>query len=135
MNLSSTVEELIKQQNIRSNRTEKVKEKILETLKDKISNYSYFGKTNCIFTIPNFMIGYVPYNVIDISKFIIRKLKNEGLFVLKLNDENIYISWNVNDLYKDNSKLKSKENKKKQKDNNNIESIQDLLELANKNKL
>lgn len=131
MNLSSTVEELIKQQNIRSNRTDKVKEKILETLNDKISNYSYFGKTNCIFTIPNFIIGYVPYDVKDISKYIIKKIKKEGLLVIKLNDENIYISWNINDLYKDN--LKQKENKskikKKQKDNN-IESIQDLLDLS-----
>ena len=131
MNLSSTVEELIKQQKIRSNRTDKVKEKILETLNDKISNYSYFGKTNCIFTIPNFIIGYVPYDVKDISKYIVKKIKKEGLFVIKLNDENIYISWNINDLYKDN--LKEKENKskikKKQKDNN-IEYIQDLLDLS-----
>lgn len=123
--ISDTVKSVIELQKNKSKRDEIVKQKILTMINDKIVNYTKYNYTNCIFTIPTFIIGYLPYNIEDMSNFIIKSLKKSGLFILKLNIENIYISWNINDLYS-NQSLYSIENKKK-KDN--------FLSFANKNKL
>lgn len=124
--ISDTVKSVIELQKNKSKRNELVKQKILSMINDKIVNYTKYNYTNCIFTIPNFIIGYLPYNIEDMSNYIIKSLKNNGLFVLKLNIENIYISWNINDLYS-NQSVKSTVNKIKK--NNNF------LSFANKNKL
>lgn len=129
---SNTVDSVIKLQKTRSKRDELVKEKILCMINDKIINYTKYNFTNCIFNIPNFIIGYLPYDIDSMCNFIIKKLTKEGLFIIKLNCENIYISWHIDDLYKNSKSIKLNNNKKtieEEKINKN------LLNFANKNKL
>jgi len=120
---SDTVSSVIKIQENRSKRDEAVKQKILTMINDKIINYTKYNYTNCIFNIPNFIIGYLPYNIDYMCNFLIKQLSKEGLYIIKLNSENIYISWNINDLHK-----QTPNNKTKKETSN-------LLNFANKNKL
>ena len=107
--ISPDVENVLSIQKKRSEREEHLKQKILHTVKYKIQNYANFGQTNCIFTIPNFLIGEIPYNIDKISKYLLKKLKNEGFHVIKLSIQFIYISWNIKDIAK-NQESKSKSN-------------------------
>ena len=105
--LSPDVENVLSIQKKRSQREEHLKQKILNSVKEKINNYANFGQTNCIYTIPNFLIGEIPYNIEKISKYITRKLKSEGFYVLVISTQYIYISWNIKDIAKNQSSKKS----------------------------
>jgi len=97
---SSSVESVITIQKKRAEREQVLKEKHVSMVKDRINNYANFGKTDCIYKIPNFLIGYIPYDILIINKYIYKKLKSEGFYVIKLNDEYIYISWDIKNLGK-----------------------------------
>ena len=105
--LSPDVEHVLSIQKNRSKRVDDLKQKILLSVKEKINNYAKFGQTNCIYTVPNFIIGEIPYNVEKVSKFIGKKLKTEGFYIIKISEHYIYISWNINDISKNNTKSKS----------------------------
>ena len=96
----NTIESAIELQKTRSNRDQIVKEKILNMIKDKIINYTKHNFTNCIFNVPHFIIGYLPYDNEKMCNSIIKILNKEGLLIIKLNCENIYISWHIDDLHK-----------------------------------
>jgi len=98
--LSPTVENVLSIQKKRGERMDKLKEKILQMVKERIQNYANFSQTNCIYEIPTFLFGYSPYNLQDMNKYISKKLKNEGFYIQKINEQFIYISWNINDLGK-----------------------------------
>ncbi len=63
---------------------------------------------------------------------IIKILNKEGLLIIKLNCENIYISWHIDDLHKNTTHIPLKKNKPVIK--NNLEN-NNFLKFANKNKL
>tara|TARA_B100000886_G_C20408046_1_gene485704 strand:+ start:691 stop:1086 length:396 start_codon:yes stop_codon:yes gene_type:complete len=128
----NTIESAIELQKNRSNRDQLVKNKILNMIKDKIINYTKYNFTNCIFNIPHFIIGYLPYDNEKMCNFIIKILKNDGLLVVKLNCENIYISWHIDDLHKNQLNLISSKKEKIKNEENNKNNI---LQFANKNKL
>ena len=131
--LKNTIESAIELQKNRLNRDKIIKDKILNMIKDKIINYTKHNFTNCIFNIPYFIIGYLPFDNEKMCNFIINKLTTEGLYVIKLNNENIYISWDIKDLHQNNQTIPLKNKKKpieKNFDNNN-----NFLKFANKNKL
>jgi hypothetical protein len=104
---SPTVENVLLIQKKRGEREEQLRTKMLTLVKERIQNYANFGQTNCIYTIPNFLIGYSPYNMEKMSKYIYKKLKEEGFMVNKLSEQYIYISWNIKDLSENISKKKS----------------------------
>ena len=146
---TDTVNSAIKIQEKRSKRDSTVKEKILSMIKDKIENSSNrHNQTNCIFTIPTFIIGYIPYNVEEMTIYAMKKMIKDGLYVIKLNNENLYISWHVNDLHRLNKKTIKKtdfQNLEKNNKNKNVKNISFgnktsnidslVLNFANKNKL
>lgn len=109
--LSPDVENILEIQKKRSLREEKLKEKILKSVKEKINNYANFGQTNCIYTIPNFIIGEIPFNLETINKFLVKKLKNDGFLIINMSLQHIYISWSIKDIQKviddKNKKIKS----------------------------
>ena len=107
--LSPDVENIISIQKKRTERNEQLKQKMLNLVKDKINTYANFGQTNCIYTVPNFLIGEIPYDLPTISKYIFKKLKSDGLYVIKMSDQYIYISWDIKDI------TKAAEDKKKKK--------------------
>ena len=66
--LSTDVENILELQKRRSNREEQLKIKMLNSVKDKINNYANFGQTACIYKIPNFLIGEIPFEIELINK-------------------------------------------------------------------
>ena len=118
--LSPDVENILEIQKKRSLREEQLKEKILKLVKERIYNYAKFSQTNCIYTIPNFMIGEIPYNLKTINKFLFRKLKNDGFYIINISLQHIYISWNIKDIEKKmEEKIKNKKNRSATSDLNN----------------
>ena len=111
--LSPDVENILELQKKRSIREEQLKLKILNSVKEKINNYANFGKTNFIYTIPTFIIGEIPFKIESMSKFIIKRLKTEGFYVIKISVQFIFISWDIKDI---NQQLKEKSTKKKLKE-------------------
>jgi hypothetical protein len=107
--LSSTVKDIISSQKNKSHREKEVKEKIITTIIDKIKNYSSYGKTNCTYNVPPFVLGCIAYDYEDMINYIISKLYHEGLFVKQIFPGIIYISWDIKDIQRvQNSKRKSK---------------------------
>lgn len=98
--LSPDVENVLSIQKKRSEREEQLKHKMLHSVKEKINNYANFGQTNCIYTIPNFLIGEIPYNIDKMSKYISKKLKQEGFYIIRISSQYIYISWDIKDIAK-----------------------------------
>ena len=98
--LSTTVENILSIQKKKSEREHQLKVKMLNAVKDRVINYANFGQTNCIYTIPSFLFGNVPYKLEDMNKYIVKKLKKEGFHVIKISTQYIYISWNINDIAK-----------------------------------
>ena len=72
--LSPDVENILEIQKKRSLREEQLKEKILKSVKEKINNYANFGQTKCIYTVPNFIIGEIPFKIESMNRFIVKKL-------------------------------------------------------------
>lgn len=114
--LSPDVENVLSIQKKRSVREEQLKNKILNSVKDKINNYANFGQTNFIYTIPNFLIGEMPYTLESMNKYIVKKLKSEGFYIVNISTQYIYISWNIKDITK---VAEQKKNKLEEKYNNN----------------
>lgn len=106
--LSPDVENVLSIQKKRSEREERLKNKILTSVKEKIQNYANLGQKNFIYTVPNFLIGEIPYNLEKISKYISRKLRDEGFYIIKISVQYIYISWDINDISKNLNSGKSK---------------------------
>lgn len=98
--LSPDVENILEIQKKRSLREDQLKEKILKLIKEKIHNYANLGQTNCIYTIPNFIIGEIPFSLKSMNKFIVKRLKNDGLYIINISLQYIYISWNIKDIEK-----------------------------------
>ena len=98
--LSPDVENILNIQKNRSLREEKLKEKILHSVEEKINNYANFGHTNCIYTIPNFIFGEMPYKIDSMNRYLVKKLKKEGLYIINISPQYIYISWNIKDIKK-----------------------------------
>ena len=101
--LSNTVENVLSIQKKKSEREHKLKKQMLNTVKERIINYAKFGQTNCFYTIPSFLFGNIPYNLEDMSKYIVKNLKKEGFHVIKINTQYIYISWNINHIAQHNN--------------------------------
>ena len=128
------MEKFIDIQKKRSVRKEELKNKIISSIKDRIQNYSNLGYTNFIYTIPNFIFGYMPYDIETMSEYIVKKLTQEGFYIKELNIQYIYISWNIKDLLKsknENDKIKS-EKKTRQVES---KSINNYSAFVNNNKL
>lgn len=70
---------------------------ILECIVEKciknIKSINCIGKTDCVFEIPCFIIGYPLFNIQDIIKPFRKKLKSKGLKTLHLESNKIFISW------------------------------------------
>ena len=97
---SSTIDEIINIQKKRADRQIELKSKHLSLAKEKILTYANFGKKECIYIVPQFLVGYSPYDVSSITKSVYKSLKKERFLVNILTNECLYISWDINKLYK-----------------------------------
>lgn len=97
---SESVENIISIQKKRDNRTNETKKIIYNKLKDKINNYAQLGINKFIYEVPSFLFGHSIYNISDMTKYIFKKLKDEGFYVIKISNNYIFISWDIKDLNK-----------------------------------
>lgn len=81
-------------------------DKILLKCHNRIKLYADNRHTECLYNIPNFVIGIPLYNVNDLQEYIVSSLKKNGLIIKELNYNWIYISWNFDKIPK-NKKNKS----------------------------
>lgn len=131
--LSPDVENILQIQKNRSLREVQLKEKILKSVKEKIQNYANFGQTNFIYTIPNFIFGEIPYTIESMNKYLVKKLKQEGFYVINVSQQYIYISWDLKDI---NNAIEEKNKKAKEKlnKNNDHNDINNFSAFVNYNK-
>ena len=112
---STSLERMLDIQKKRSQREDNIKLKVLNTLKDKLQTYANFGKLNCIYTVPNFVIGHCLYQLDDMMKYIIKKLKSEGYSVKQLSTQHILISWDIKEITNNLNKQSKSKSKSKSK--------------------
>jgi len=67
--------------------------KILEMCLNKIEIVSKTGVTKSWFEIPVFLLGYPTYKMSECSKYIIKKLKNDGFKTNFIDPNLILIDW------------------------------------------
>lgn len=119
--LSPDVENVLTIQKNRSMREEQLKQKMLNSVKEKINNYAKFGQTNCIYKIPNFLIGEIPFKLESMHKYLIKKLKSDGFYIIDINIQHFYVSWDIKDINKAlEDRKKEKQNKSSKIDNSGL---------------
>jgi len=121
MSSLNDVLDLQKRQNSRYNALRK---DILSKMSEKIRHLAKHGELRCVYTVPNYVFGFPRYNVAEITTYLFTYVKNEGFCVVLLSDNKIFISWDINDLNKNNKKIAPKKKV----------SISDLKPLININK-
>lgn len=80
---------------------------ILNACHKKIKSIAESGGQSLYYTIPPIIIGYPLYNYANCMNYVITELKKSGLYVSILpepNNNNIYISWKIEDVSNQNIK-------------------------------
>lgn len=88
--------------------------KILGNAKKRIAHHAKNGKLFCVYTVPPFMVGIPPYNMETALEHIISNLEAEGYVVKNVYHNDVFISWEEQNL-KQQDKIKAKESKRKKK--------------------
>lgn len=99
----------------------KIYDMILEKCYTRIKRYSENNKLRCLFEIPTFMLGVPLYDFIKLKSYIIQELKKNYFKVIIINDNIIYISWNLKNKYKPN---------KTNNNNHNFKNINDFTPIT-----
>jgi hypothetical protein len=126
--LSDTLKSVLEPQKQKSIREREVKDKIVNTVLEKIKNYSSYGQTNCTFKVPPFILGCIPYKHESMIKYLKSKFYKEGFFIKEEVYGTLYISWDIKDI----NKVQDSKKKEKLKE---INTNKDLSAFASNNKL
>lgn len=126
--LSDTLKSVLEPQKQKSIREREVKDKIVNTLLEKIKNYSSYGQTNCTFKVPPFILGCIPYKHESMIKYMKSKFYKEGFYVKEEVFGILYISWDIKDI----NKVQDSKRKEKLKE---INVNKDLSAFASNDKL
>mgnify|MGYP006244519411 CR=1 FL=1 len=82
--MSLNLQDVINLQRKQSMRYNKLKDEILSKLTEKVAHLAKHGQLKCIYNVPLYVFGYPAYNVAEITSFLEKKIKNEGLCALIL---------------------------------------------------
>lgn len=82
---------------------------IYDRMKNRINNAVRAKSKECIYTIPEFLIGYPLVDIPKTMIYIVKKLKKEGFIAVPLDQLNIYITWDPRELIKLNEILRQHE--------------------------
>ena len=126
--LSDTLKSVLEPQKQKSILEREVKDKMVNTLLEKIKNYSSYGQTNCTFKVPPFILGCIPYKHESMIKYMKSKFYKEGFYVKEEVFGILYISWDIKDI----NKVQDSKRKEKLKE---INVNKDLSAFASNNKL
>ena len=88
------LDDLYKDQAKRKSGNNKVYEEILKLCHRRIKTVNTKLKLyECNYTIPSYVFGFPAYNVADVNRYLMTRLRKNGLLVWYLNENTIYISW------------------------------------------
>lgn len=96
--LSKELKDVLKIQKKKVEREIEVKNKLYQQLISKIQTYAKQTLTKCVYTVPNFIYGYPPFDTNEMKDYITKKLINDGFRVYILQNGNIFISWDIKDV-------------------------------------
>ena len=98
--LSTGVKSVLDIQRKRLQRETDLKNKIVMNIRDRIKSYALYGQMRCIYTIPEFIFGNAPYNIMEMTAHIIKQLDNEGYYIQLFDNNKILVSWDIHDIKK-----------------------------------
>jgi hypothetical protein len=70
-------------------------DKILQRCHNKIKLYAQNKKTECIYNIPEFIIGVPLYDINELSEYLLSSLNKNGFILKQIPPNYIYISWDL----------------------------------------
>lgn len=91
--MNNLLSELLQIDKQRIERERVVLQTIWERLKNKIKLTMKSGYKVCIYTIPEFLVGYPPPNIPKTMNYLLNRLEQEGLIYTQLDELNIFIGW------------------------------------------
>jgi len=91
-----TADELVKKQKKKNKTKEKVFKKVYERIEKKIEMSSNNDYYQCMYEIPEFMIGIPLYNLKDCIKYVDKKLSKNG-FKRRWSQNQVIINWETED--------------------------------------
>jgi hypothetical protein len=96
----NTLREVINRQKTQQNRQKDVKKEILNRLTNRILFFAKNNEFKFIYTVPIMLFGFVNYNVKDITQYLYLHLKKEGFYVVIVDNDKLFISWDIKDTIK-----------------------------------
>jgi len=85
-------------------------DKILQRCHNKITLYAENRKTECIYEVPEFIIGVPLYDINELREYLVSSLNKNGFILKQIPPNWIYISWDI----KNKKKMKVKVEKKRE---------------------
>ena len=90
-------------------------DKILQRSHNKIKLYAENHKTECIYEVPEFIIGVPLYNIEDLKRYLIELLRKDGFQLIYIDPNWLFITWELKGK-KQPSQSRVKKNKKKKEE-------------------
>ena len=87
------VEDLIKDQEERKKKKNKIYKKIYRLTERKIIESNKYNSNQCLFEIPYFILNGPIYSVQECKNYISNRLKENGFKVSHIDDNKILIDW------------------------------------------
>ncbi len=84
-------------------------DKILTRCHNKITHYAENKKTECLYNIPEFIIGTPLFDRTELQEYILSSLIKNGFLVTKYPGFNIYISWDIKNKQKKKQSMKKRD--------------------------
>ena len=93
-----TIKDVLNVQKRQINRLNNLKDVVLSKAYEKITNMAKHGELKCIYKIPPYYFGYPTYNQEEIANYLRDKLINDQLCVIKIDNDKLFISWDILDI-------------------------------------
>jgi hypothetical protein len=93
--ISMSIAEIIKIEKDRYLREKKVYDIIYTRLQNKINNAVKARATECIYTIPEYIVGHPLVNIPKTMIYLLEKLSYEKFIATQLTEKDIYVTWNI----------------------------------------
>jgi hypothetical protein len=73
---------------------------VYDRLKNRINNHARVGSKYCVYTIPEFLIGYPLVKVDKTMIYLRKKLSKEGFISFEIDSCNIFVTWDPEEIRK-----------------------------------
>lgn len=94
----SSLKDVINLQKRQLERYNELKMDILKKVTNKISHLAKHNELRCVYTVPRYVFGFSAYRVEDLTCYLFLHLKKEGFCVVLLNNDKLFISWDIKDI-------------------------------------